>query len=150
MSTACLIVPLTKLICLDLSVAEAKQRFVSLHETGHGYLPWQRDLYALLEDGDSALDPEAEEDFERQANVFASEVLFQLDSFGTEARSCAFTIKTPISFCDKVRSFGADPSPATFGRDISHQAASSAAMTSRNGGKAIATVSQTNLAATSS
>ncbi len=90
-----------KLIYLDLSVAKAKQRFVSLHETGHGFLPWQKDLYALLEDGDGALDPDAEEDFERQANVFASEVLFQLDGFATEARSCAFTIKTPMDLAKK-------------------------------------------------
>jgi hypothetical protein len=83
-------------IYLDLSVAESKQRFVSLHETGHGFLPWQKDLYALMEDGEAALDPDAEEGFERQANVFASEVLFQLDGFESEARSCPFTIKTPM------------------------------------------------------
>lgn len=32
-----------KLIYLDLSVVETKQRFVSLHETGHGFLPWQKE-----------------------------------------------------------------------------------------------------------
>ncbi len=90
-----------KLIYLDLSVAETKQRFVSLHETGHGFLPWQKDLYALLEDGDSALDPDPEEDFERQANVFASEVLFQLDGFETAANSSAFTIKTPMELAKR-------------------------------------------------
>ncbi|RPJ87599.1 MAG: ImmA/IrrE family metallo-endopeptidase [Acidobacteria bacterium] len=93
-----------RMIYLDLSVKQSKQRFVSLHETGHACLPWQRDLYALMEDGDAELDPETDQAFEREANVFASEVLFQLDSFQEDARSCAFTIKTPI---DLAKRYGA-------------------------------------------
>lgn len=90
-----------KMIYLDLSVTESKQRFVSLHETGHGFLPWQKDLYALMEDGDASLDPYAEEEFERQANVFASEVLFQLDTFEEESRSSSFAIKTAMDLAKK-------------------------------------------------
>jgi len=90
-----------RMIYLDRSVIETKQRFVSLHETGHGFLPWQKDLYSLMEDGESELDPDMEEDFEREANVFASEVLFQLDGFQEEARSCEFTIGTPIKLAKR-------------------------------------------------
>lgn len=90
-----------RVIYLDLSVTKSKQNFVSLHETGHGFLPWQKDLYGLLEDGDAELDPEVEEGFERQANVFASEVLFQLDSFEEEARSSAFSITTPMTLAKR-------------------------------------------------
>ena len=90
-----------RMIYLDRSVIEVKQRFVSLHETGHGFLPWQKDLYALLEDGESELDQDVEEVFEREANVFASEVLFQLDRFQEEARSCTFTIVTPMKLAKR-------------------------------------------------
>src|ERR1700691_2352518 len=51
-------------IYLDLTLKRVKQRFVSLHETGHGYLPWQRDTYAFMEDGETNLDPEIQQQFE--------------------------------------------------------------------------------------
>ena len=90
-----------RMIYLDRSVKEAKQRFVSLHETGHACLPWQRDLYALMEDGDAELDAETDQGFEREANVFASEVLFQLEGFQEDARSCAFSINAPIGLAKR-------------------------------------------------
>lgn len=73
-----------------------KKRFVRLHESGHGFMPWQRPIYALVEDCEHALDAEAAELFDREANVFAAEVLFQLDSFRDMAESHAFSIWTPI------------------------------------------------------
>jgi hypothetical protein len=56
-------------IYLDQSVHEKKKPFLTLHETGHNYLPWQRDLFAIPEDGESSLDPEVREQFEREANA---------------------------------------------------------------------------------
>jgi len=93
-----------RMIYLDLTVKKERQRFVSLHETGHGYLPWQKDLYALLEDGDKHLDPEVEQEFERQASVFASEVLFQLDRFQEDASSLPFELKTPMTLAKRYGS----------------------------------------------
>jgi Zn-dependent peptidase ImmA (M78 family) len=90
-----------QMIYLDLTVKDSKQRFVSLHETGHGFLPWQKDTYALMEDGASELDPYTQEEFERQANPFASEVLFQAGKFEEEARSLSFTIRTPIELAKR-------------------------------------------------
>lgn len=91
-------------IYLDLTLKREKRRFVSLHETGHGYLPWQRDAYKFMEDGRTNLDPEVEQEFEQQASIFASEVLFQGTRFGEEAESLPFEIKTPMQMAAR---FGA-------------------------------------------
>lgn len=34
------------LIFIDHSLMEVKKRFVRLHESAHGFLPWQRSMYA--------------------------------------------------------------------------------------------------------
>jgi len=68
------------LVFIDQLLMPVKKRFVTLHEAGHGFLPWQRSMYKLVEDCDKALDPEAADLFDREANVFASEVLFQNDT----------------------------------------------------------------------
>ncbi len=84
------------LVYLDQSLIEVKKRFIRLHESAHGFLPWQRPLYAVVEDCDKSLDPEAADLFDREANVFASEVLFQLDSFKDMAEGRPFEIWTPV------------------------------------------------------
>ncbi len=84
------------LVYLDQSLIEVKKRFVRLHESAHGFLPWQRPLYAVVEDCDKSLDPDAADLFDREANVFASEVLFQLDAFRDMAESRSFEVWTPV------------------------------------------------------
>jgi len=84
------------LVYLDQSLIEVKKRFVRLHESAHGFLPWQRPLYAVVEDCDKSLDPDAADLFDREANVFASEVLFQLNAFRDMAESRAFEVWTPV------------------------------------------------------
>lgn len=103
------------MIYLDLTLKRVKQRFVSLHETGHGYLPWQRDTYAYMEDGETNLDPEVQQQFEREASAFASEVLFQGGRFQDEARSLPFELKTAMQLAKK---FGAS-NYAAFRRFVS-------------------------------
>lgn len=88
-------------IYLDQTVHTNKKPFLSLHEVGHDYLPWQRDTFAILEDSKSSLDPDVREQFEREANCFASEVLFQLDLFTQEAADCDFGIKVPIKLAKR-------------------------------------------------
>jgi len=90
-----------RMIYLDQTLQRVKQRFVSLHETGHGYLPWQRDTYSFMEDGETNLDPEIQQEFEREASVFASEVLFQGTHFQEESRNLPFEIKTPMKLGKK-------------------------------------------------
>lgn len=91
-------------IYLDQTLPKPKKAFVTLHETGHHALPWQRDTYAFLEDSKESLDLDLKEQFEREANVFASEVLFQGERYAETARERPFGIKAPI---DLAKLFGA-------------------------------------------
>jgi Zn-dependent peptidase ImmA (M78 family) len=75
--------------------------FLKLHETGHALLPWHRDVYYALQDCEKTLAPEVSEAFEREANVFASEVLFQIDTFTVEAADHAFGIQVPLKLSKK-------------------------------------------------
>jgi hypothetical protein len=84
------------LVFIDHTLMAVKKRFVRLHEAGHGFMPWQRPMYGLVEDCERALDPETAELFDREANVFASEVLFQLDTFSNIAAEKPFSIWTPV------------------------------------------------------
>lgn len=93
-----------RLVFIDRAVQAAKQTFLKLHETAHAVLPWQRSLYAVVEDGEQELDPDIAELFDREANVFATEVLFQLDSFTREAADYDFGIRTPLKLQRKYGS----------------------------------------------
>ena len=84
------------LIYLDQSLYEVKKRFVRLHEAAHGFMPWQRPMYAVVEDCDKSLDPHTADLFDREANVFASEVLFQMDAFRDVAETRTFEVWTPV------------------------------------------------------
>jgi len=72
-----------KTIYIDLSQLPSRQNFVKLHETGHHVLPWQNATYQFLDD-DQTLDPDIVEEFEAEANYFASATLFQHERFGEE------------------------------------------------------------------
>lgn len=85
------------LVFLNQTLIAVKKRFVSLHEAGHGFMPWQRPMYAVVEDCEKALDASTAELFDREANVFASEVLFQLDAFRDMAEGEPFEIWTPVN-----------------------------------------------------
>jgi hypothetical protein len=84
------------LVFIDRTLAVVKQRFVGLHEAAHGFLPWQRPMYAVVADCEKALDPETADLFDREANVFASEVLFQINTFRDMAEEKPFSIWTPV------------------------------------------------------
>lgn len=89
------------LVFIDRAVQAVKQTFLKLHETAHAVLPWQRKIYAVVEDGEQELDPDIADLFDREANVFATEILFQLDSFVEEAADHAFGICTPLKLSRK-------------------------------------------------
>ena len=90
-----------KTIFIDKTVAAVKQTFLKLHEIGHFILPWQRKIYAVVEDCKNTLDLEISDQFEREANVFASEVLFQRDTFINEALNDPFGIQIPMKLSKK-------------------------------------------------
>ncbi|MBX9609841.1 MAG: ImmA/IrrE family metallo-endopeptidase [Gammaproteobacteria bacterium] len=89
------------LVFIDRSLMMVRQRFVRLHESAHGFLPWQRPMYALVQDSEESLDPDTADLFDREANVFASEVLFQLDKFRDMAEEQPFDIFTPVRLAPK-------------------------------------------------
>jgi hypothetical protein len=91
-------------IYLDLSQVPSRKNFVKLHETGHHVLPWQRGIYEWLDDDDDSLRPEAIEEFEAEANYFASLTLFQHDRFDTELDKLALEMESAIYLSKK---FGA-------------------------------------------
>ncbi len=75
--------------------------FSQLHETAHAVLPWQRDITAVTEDCQKTLAPEIADEFEREANAFATEVIFQLDTFTREAADHDFNILVPVRLSKK-------------------------------------------------
>ena len=89
------------LVFIDQLLVPVKKRFVRLHEAAHAFLPWQRPMYRVVEDCDKSIDPEAAALFDREANVFASEVLFQNDTFHNLAADEPFEIWTPIRLAKK-------------------------------------------------
>lgn len=93
-----------RLVVLDLAVPTPRVPFIKLHEAGHGTLPHQSRVYQFIHDCAKTLDPEIKDLFEREANVFASEVLFQGDVFSAEAHKRMFGIKVPM---DLAKKFGA-------------------------------------------
>lgn len=94
-----------KTIYLDVSLEKniGKKNFVQLHEIGHGVLGWQNEMMLCLDD-DETLSPETEEQFEEEANYFASSTLFQQDRFIAEAEK----LKLGLSSVMKLKhQFGA-------------------------------------------
>lgn len=90
-----------RLVYVDRAVHLVKQTFLKLHETAHAVLPWQAPLYGMVQDCARTIAPEVSEQFEREANVFATEVLFQLDGFSLEANAQPFGIKVPLKLSDR-------------------------------------------------
>jgi hypothetical protein len=92
------------LIHIDDTVAESKQNFLKLHEAGHKHIPHQSRLFRWIQDCDKSLSPDVSDQFEREANIFASVVLFQDQRFAELAADSAFSIKVPLALSKK---FGA-------------------------------------------
>lgn len=93
-----------RLVVIDRDAPKPRKPFIKVHEVGHGSLPHQSKMYRLMHDCEKTLDPEIADLFEREANVFASEVLFQGEVFSQEAHDQSFGIKIPIGL---ARKFGA-------------------------------------------
>jgi Zn-dependent peptidase ImmA (M78 family) len=93
-----------RLVFIDKTVPKPKKPFVMLHEAGHGYMPHQSKAYGLVHDCEQTLDPDITDQFEAEANVFASETLFQGDIFTKMAADSDFGIKVPM---DLAKKFGA-------------------------------------------
>ncbi|MGY4265066.1 ImmA/IrrE family metallo-endopeptidase [Bradyrhizobium sp. USDA 4519] len=86
--------PKARVAFIDPETPKNKLPFLKLHEGGHAVLPWQS-IFGIFEDCRKTLDPDVKAQFEREANVFASEVLFQRNTFTVEARDLAVGLKGP-------------------------------------------------------
>lgn len=91
-------------IHVDTSVTESKQNFLKLHEAGHKHIPHQSKIFRWIQDCDKNLSADVSDQFEREANIFATLVLFQDDRFAQMAADSAFGIKVPIALSTR---FGA-------------------------------------------
>jgi len=103
-----------RLVVIDKDTPAPRIPFVKLHEAGHGTMPHQSKIYALIHDCEKTLDPDITDLFEREANVFASEALFQGDLFAQHAHDSAFGVKTAIAL---TKQFGGS-NYATFRRYV--------------------------------
>ncbi len=90
-----------RLVVIDKNVPAPRVPFVKLHEAGHGTMPHQSTVYALMHDCEKTLDPEIADLFEREANVFASEMLFQGEIFAQQAHDLEFGIKAAIALAEQ-------------------------------------------------
>ncbi len=90
-----------QLVVINRNAPKPRVPFIKLHEAGHGRLPHQAKVYKLIHDCEKTLDAQITDLFEREANVFASEVLFQGDVFSNEALGQSFEIKVPMKLARK-------------------------------------------------
>ena len=90
-----------RLVVIDRDAPKPRIPFIKLHEAGHGTIPHQSKVYSLIHDCEKTLDSDIADLFEREANVFASEVLFQGEAFSLEAHGQSFSIKVPMALATK-------------------------------------------------
>jgi Zn-dependent peptidase ImmA (M78 family) len=90
-----------RFVVIDRNAPKPRVPFIKLHEAGHGSMPHQSNMYRLMHDCEKTLEPEIADLFEREANVFASEVLFQGEAFSEEAHGQSFGIKVPMALAKK-------------------------------------------------
>ncbi len=91
------------IIYVDLKDKTNRKYFVALHELGHGILPWQNEL-ALALDDKASLSMNVEEQFELEANLFASATLFQHDRFNRELEKLPLSIASGMALAKKFGS----------------------------------------------
>src|SRR5436853_7767004 len=60
-------------------------------------------MFVVAEDCEMTLAPDVAELFDREANAFASEVIFQLDAFSNEANDHNFNILVPVRLASRYK-----------------------------------------------
>lgn len=105
-----------KVIYVDSDLIDRKKDFVTLHEVGHEVLPWQRKLFDLFEDDRISLDKDTKDEFESEANHFASSAIFQLEFFIEKVEELPLKISSAKYLADI---FGASYH-ATFRQYVEH------------------------------
>lgn len=76
------------LIFIQHTLLKVRKTFIRLHEAAHGFMPWQRGMYALVEDCEHALDSDIAALFDREAEYSHQKCCFSLiGSFRTPKRA---------------------------------------------------------------
>ena len=92
-----------KTIYIDVNQSGGRQNFVKLHEVAHGVLPWQNEVL-LASDNDETLLHTFEDEFEAEANYFASVTLFQHDRFISEMNKLPLGLSSSMALSKKFGS----------------------------------------------
>lgn len=90
----------TRSVLFKRGLPQQKKQWGSLHEVGHEFLPWQRELLyccPLL-----LLPPNVQEQFEGEADLFAAESFFFGDKFHKQAFSGDLSLTTAIELATDV------------------------------------------------
>jgi Zn-dependent peptidase ImmA (M78 family) len=88
-----------KTIYVDPTLPNVKQNFIKLHEVGHDALTWQKEVKYI--DDEHTLNPDIKEQFEAEANYFASASLFQLSRFKDEMNKLPLELGSPMALAKK-------------------------------------------------
>lgn len=86
-------------IYVDPDLSPTRKRFTTAHELGHRVLPWQDGAFHA--DDQNTLAPTTRDEFEREANAFAGELLFGAGRFNDEADSEAPGIAVPLALAEQ-------------------------------------------------
>lgn len=88
-----------RVVCLKAGLHPHQYRFALRHEVGHDVIPWQRELlyYCPL----FSLSPELQQDFEREATVFAAECAFFADRFDECISGYQDDLRSAVSLADE-------------------------------------------------
>lgn len=92
-----------KKIYIEPDLKIYKKNFVKLHEVGHDVLPWQKKTYEFIDDEDT-IKSSVTDDFEKEANFFASAALFQLNRFEDFVATLPLELKTTMFLAKKFGS----------------------------------------------
>ncbi|OLV19211.1 hypothetical protein BOO71_0003424 [Deinococcus marmoris] len=92
----------TSEIYTNAAMNPAKNNFVILHEVGHQAMPWQRGL-AMHYDDTATLSDDTHNIFEREANLFAADTLFQLERFATDAADLPLGLSAVLQLAGRYR-----------------------------------------------
>ena len=85
-------------IFISRQLHKKQQRFASFHEIGHYVLPWHRKTFYACSEMD--LSPAARKIFDKEANAFAAECVFQGDAFAEDAMDCRFGMRSIMAMAD--------------------------------------------------
>ena len=89
----------TQVVYVSPDLHASKRTFTTYHEVTHRILPWQNFRYT--EDDKQTLLPSCEELFESEANFGAADIMFQCNSFETEARDFELSVDSALHLADR-------------------------------------------------